>query len=101
MLRSIDLPLERIQTYCRRQPIQRLAVFGSALRDDFTGDSDLDLLVEYQPDATITLLDMAQQELDLSAIIGRKVDLRTPNELSRYFRQQVLDAALVLYEHQG
>lgn len=60
--------------------------------------SDIDLLVEYQPGARVTLLDMAQQEIELSELIGRKVDLRTPNELSLYFRQQVLDEAVTLYE---
>jgi uncharacterized protein len=95
---KISLPLEDIQAYCRQQPIKRLALFGSVLRDDFSPVSDVDLLVDYQPGARVTLLDMAQQEIELSRLVGRKVDLRTPNELSRYFRQQVLDEAVTLYE---
>jgi hypothetical protein len=76
----------------------RLAVFGSALRDDFTPDSDLDLLVDYEVGSRITLLDMAQQEIELTALIKRQVDLRTPGELSRYFRQQVIDEAVTIYK---
>lgn len=94
----IPLPLEAIRDYCERQPVRRLSLFGSVLRDDFTDDSDIDMLVEYIPGAKVTLLDMAQQEIDLGAIIERKVDLRTPNELSRYFRQQVIDTAVPIYE---
>ena len=95
---AILLPLEAIGEYCERHPFKRLSLFGSALRDDFTDESDVDLLVEYLPGARVTLLDMAQQEIDLGEIIERKVDLRTPNELSRHFRQQVMDTALPIYE---
>ena len=94
----IDLPVDDLRTFCERYPVRRLALFGSALRSDFTVASDVDLLVEYESGARVTLLDMAQQEIELSALIGRKVDLRTANELSRYFRQQVLDEAVTLYE---
>lgn len=65
------------------------------LRDDFRPDSDVDVLVEFQPGTIVGLLTLAAMEL--GGIIGRKVDLRTPNDLSRYFRQQVLDSARVLY----
>ena len=95
---SIPLPLEAIGHYCKQHPIKRLSLFGSVLRNDFSPQSDVDLLVEYVPGARITLLDMAQQEIDLGELIGHKVDLRTPNELSRYFRQQVLDTAVSIYE---
>ena len=94
----IDLPVDDLRTFCEQYPVRRLALFGSALRSDFTAASDVDLLVEYESGARVTLLDMAQQEIELSALIGRKVDLRTANELSRYFRQQVLDEAVTLYE---
>jgi uncharacterized protein len=94
----IDLPVDDLRMFCERYPVRRLALFGSALRSDFAAVSDVDLLVEYESGARVTLLDMAQQEIELSALIGRKVDLRTPNELSRYFRQQVLDEAVTLYE---
>jgi predicted nucleotidyltransferase len=95
---AIALPLEAIQAYCERHPFKRLSLFGSVLRDDFTDESDVDLLVEYLPGARVTLLDMAQQEIDLGEIIERKVDLRTPNELSPHFRQQVIEAAVLIYE---
>lgn len=95
---QIMLPIEEIRNYCARQPIKRLSLFGSVLRDDFTHESDVDMLVEYLPGKAVTLLDMAQQEIDLGELIGHKVDLRTPNELSRYFRQQVIESAVQIYE---
>lgn len=94
----INLPAEKLIAFCKRYPIRRLSLFGSALRDDFSDESDIDLLVEYELDAKITLLDMAAQELELTEIVGRKVDLRTPEDLSRYFRQQVLESAKLLYD---
>ncbi len=94
---SFDLPLEQIRAYCQQQPVRRLALFGSILRDDFSADSDIDMLVEYEPDAPITLLDMAQQELELTDLIGRKVDLRTRHELSPFFRDEVLTEAIDIY----
>jgi predicted nucleotidyltransferase len=72
-------------------------VFGSALRDDFGPDSDVDILVEFADDAVVTLLDMARMEIELSEMIGRQVDMRTPQELSRYFRDEVLATAVVQY----
>ena len=95
---SFDLPLDEIRSYCQQQPVRRLALFGSVLRDDFSTESDIDMLVDYEPDAPITLLDMAQQELELTDIIGRKVDLRTRNELSPFFRDEVLAEAVVIYD---
>lgn len=97
---QINLPIEDISDYCDTQAIQRLSLFGSVIRDDFSDESDVDLLVEYLPEATITLLDMASQEIALSSIIGRKVDLRTPNELSPYFRQSVVENAKKIYERE-
>ncbi|NJL92478.1 MAG: nucleotidyltransferase [Anaerolineae bacterium] len=94
----MDLPVDGLRTFCERYPVRRLALFGPPLRSDFTAASDDDLLVEYEAGARVTLLDMAQQEIELSTLIGRKVDLRTATELSRYFRQQVLDEAGTLYE---
>ncbi len=81
--------------------IRKLAVFGSVLRDDFASDSDIDLLVEYLPEQRVTFLDMVQQEAQLTALMGRQVDLRTPMELSRHFRKAVLDSAQVIYERAG
>lgn len=93
----LDIPGERIADFCRAHRIRRLRLFGSVLREDFRPDSDVDVLVEFEPGARVGLITLAMLELELGEIIGRKVDLRTPNDLSRYFRQQVLDSARVLY----
>lgn len=92
------LPKAALAAFGRQRGIRRPAVFGSALRPDFRPDSDLDLLVEFEPDRIPGLLGIARLERELSAILGgRKVDLRTPQDLSRYFRQRVLDEAEVQY----
>lgn len=95
---QIDLPLDEITAFCERNPIRKLSLFGSVLRDDFNGQSDVDMLVEFEPDAKITYFDMATMEMELGELLGRTVDLREAQELSRYFRQQVVDSALKLYE---
>ena len=92
------LPEDKIREYCATQPILRLSVFGSALRDELTPESDIDLLVEYRPGATVTLLTLAGHEIDLGELLGRKVDLRMPGELHDSFRQRVLDSARLIYE---
>jgi uncharacterized protein len=95
---KVELHKEQIAAYCRQHHIVRLAIFGSALRSDFRPDSDIDLLVEFEPDHVPGLFGIAHMERDLSALFGgRKVDLRTPEDLSRYFRQQVLQEAEVQY----
>ncbi len=84
--------------FCRERHIRRLAVYGSALRSDFRPDSDVDILVEFEPNHIPGLLGMARMERELSGLFGgRKIDLRTPEDLSRYFRRQVLDEAVVQY----
>lgn len=98
MRRAFDLPREKIAEFCRTHHIRRLALFGSALRSDLRPDSDIDLLVEFEPEHVPGLLGMAQLERELSVLLGgRKVDLRTPEDLSRYFREEVLDEAEVQY----
>ncbi|NOX63275.1 MAG: nucleotidyltransferase family protein [Chloroflexi bacterium] len=95
---QIDLPEERIAKFCQKNHIRRLSVFGSALRADFNEDSDIDILVEFEPRHTPGLLGMARMERELSALLGgRRVDLRTPEDLSRYFRERVLREAKVQY----
>lgn len=74
-----------------------MSLFGSVLREDFGPDSDLDVLVEFEPGQPVGFIRLAGMEIELSDIIGRKVDLRTPGDLSRYFRQEVLDSAEVQY----
>ncbi len=85
MLVQVELHKEQIASFCRERHIRRLAIFGSALRSDFRPDSDIDLLVEFEPDHIPGLFGIARMERELSALFGgRKVDLRTPEDLSRY-----------------
>lgn len=95
---KIAVPREAIAAFCRRHHIRKLALFGSVLRADFRPDSDVDVLVEFEPTHVPGLAFFAMQE-ELSTILGRPVDLNTPNFLSRYFRGQVLTQAQVQYEH--
>lgn len=84
---------------CRRYRIRRLSLFGSTLKGTSRPDSDIDLLVEFEPDARPSLLTMAEIELQLSPLLGgRKVDLRTAGDLSRYFRDEVVRTAELQYE---
>lgn len=86
-----------IAAFGERHPIEKLALFGSVLRDDFHAGSDVDVLVWFQPGARITLFDLVEMEAELTEIIGRKVDLRTPKEISQYIRQRVLDESEDIY----
>lgn len=99
--KEVFIPIAELVEFCRRHSIRKLSVFGSALRDEFGPDSDIDMLVEFEPDARISFFDMVTMEMELTDMAGRQVDLRTPQELSRYFRQKVLDTAQVLYERAG
>ena len=92
----IEIPHDEIAEFCRRNHIRRMALFGSVIRDDFTSESDVDILVEFAPGRTpgFAYFDM---ERDLSKIIGRRVDLNTPSELSKYFRREVLAEAEEIY----
>ena len=92
----IPLPLSEISKFCQRNQIKRLSLFGSVLRDDFTPESDVDILVEFQQGKTPGLAIVDLQD-ELSAMIGQVVDLRTPAELSRYFRERVLQEARLIY----
>lgn len=84
-------------SFARRHSIRRLAMFGSVLRPDFGPESDIDLLVEFEPGHIPGLLAMAAMELELEGILGRSVDLRTYGDLSRYFRDRVRANARELY----
>lgn len=94
----ITLPLEEIQVYCRTQPIVRLSLFGSVIRDDFTSESDVDILVEFELGAKITYFDLYEIQQALEKIVKRKIDLLTRNALSEYFRENILKTAQVIYE---
>ena len=98
MVRSnIELNQKALGGFCRRHHISKLSLFGSVLTDRFGPDSDVDVLVEFQPGRTPTLIGMAALELELSELLGRTADLRTEAELSRYFRDEVVRGAELQY----
>ena len=97
MLTEISIDSDRIADFCRLHQICRLGLFGSVLRDDFRSDSDVDVLVEFNPGAVVGLIRLAGMERELSEILGRKADMRTPADLSRSFRDEVVESAEVVY----
>jgi predicted nucleotidyltransferase len=95
---QIEIPQFAIDGFCQRNGIQRLSLFGSALTGRFSESSDIDLLVEFLPGEQVGFFRLADLERDLSRMFGgRKIDLRTPMDLSRYFRGEVVQNAIVLY----
>jgi len=94
---NVRIPKDQVAEFCKRHHIRKLSVFGSALRDDFGVTSDVDMLVEFDPQHIPGLIRLAGMEIELSRIIGRKVDLRTAQELSRHFRQEVINSAELQY----
>lgn len=96
----IHLPLDEIKTFCERWKIRELALFGSVLRDDFGPDSDVDVLVTFEPGAVVGLNFITIQN-ELSDLLGRRVDLNTYGFLSRHFRDRVVASAKVIYERAG
>jgi len=94
---GIRIPRDRLEAFCRNNGIRRLALFGSILHDDFRMESDIDVLVEFQPGVRVGLAFIRMQD-ELSEILGRKVDLNTPASLSSYFRDEVLHEAETLYD---
>lgn len=100
---SMDkLPLainkEKVNVFCKKYHIVYLALFGSILTSHFTASSDVDILVKFEREHTPTLFDLVDMETELSSIVGRSVDLKTPNDLSPYFRDEVLANAATIYE---
>jgi hypothetical protein len=96
MAANIAVSIDALADFCRRHHIRRLSLFGSVLRDDFRPDSDVDVLVEFEPGRTPGFAFFAMQE-ELSGMLGRRVELHTPGFLSRYFRDQVVAEAELLY----
>jgi uncharacterized protein len=94
---SISIPEQKLHSFCRRHHVRRLSLFGSALREDFTQASDIDMLVEFEPGSTPGLAFFTMQR-ELSELLGRRVDLHTPASLSRYFRDEVTREAEPLYD---
>jgi uncharacterized protein len=97
----MDLPIEidrnKIAAFCEKHHLVKLAFFGSILTDRFCPDSDVDVLFEYDPEHVPSLFDVAGMEEELSEILGRKADMRTSRDLSRYFRDEVVRSARVEY----
>lgn len=98
MNQRIAIPQDELAAFCQKHHVRKLSLFGSVLREDFRDDSDVDVLVEFEPDAVVDLFDIVEMEMTLSEMLERKVDLRTPQDLSRHFRQHVVDTAEILYE---
>lgn len=98
MNKHLSVPKQRLKSFCREHGIKWLAIYGSALRDDFGPESDVDVLVEFEPDRVPGFLGLAGMQLELQELFsGRTIDLRTPEDLSPYFRQDVLEAAEIQY----
>lgn len=94
---SLKLDEATLARFCQRHHIRRLSLFGSHLKGAARPDSDIDLLVEFDPEHIPTLFDIAGMEIELSELLGGKVDLRTAGDLSRYFRDDVMRMAEVQY----
>jgi predicted nucleotidyltransferase len=94
---QIEIDEKGLALFCGRNQVRRLSFFGSVLREDFGPESDVDVLVEFVPGASVGYLGMARMERELGELLGRRVDLRTPAELSRHFRSRVLAEAQERY----
>jgi len=100
-IQNLIVPREHIAEFCRRHHIRNLSLFGSVLRDDFSADSDVDVLVEFEPMKEPGFFSLSAMQDELSDLFGgRKVDLRTAEDLSRYFRDDVVRQAEVQYAQQ-
>jgi predicted nucleotidyltransferase len=95
---NLQFPKDKIAEFCKKNHIRKLSIFGSALRKDFGVDSDVDILVEFEPNARVGLIRLAGLEIELAGIIGRKVDLNTPGFLSKYYREAVIGDSEVQYD---
>lgn len=94
---KINIDERKLSEYCKANHIKKLSFFGSVLTDKFSEESDIDILVEFEEDSTPGLLGITKLERELSQLIGKKVDLRTKEELSRYFKDAVVKEAEVKY----
>lgn len=94
---KIDIPIEKIRKFCSKNHIRKLALFGSVLTNHFRKKSDVDILVEFDSKHIPGLMGVSELEYELGMIVGRQVDLRTPKDLSPYFRNDVIAEAYHLY----
>jgi predicted nucleotidyltransferase len=95
---QMDIPGKEIEAFCRRHRIRKLAFFGSVLRGDFSPESDVDVLVDFEPGARVGMIALAGMELELGGLLGRKTEIHTVKGLNPHFRDQVLGTAEVQYE---
>lgn len=86
-----------ISEFCKKHRVNKLSFFGSVLRDDFGPESDVDVLIEFEPGREPGMFQLVRMENELSGILGRKADIRTPEDLSRLFRDEVIAGAVVQY----
>lgn len=101
MSARIPIPQEAIAAFCERHHIRKLALFGSVLRADFSPESDVDVLVEFESGHRVGLMTFVRMQYELSDLLGREVHLNTVGDLSPYFREDVIDRAEVQYERAG
>ena len=94
---GINFDQDLLAQFCQRHGVLRFSLFGSILREDFRPDSDIDVLIEFAPGQTPSLLDLGGMQVELSAIFGREVDLKTPGFISQRFRDRVLREAQTQY----
>ena len=92
------MPKNKLVEFCKRNRIRKLSIFGSAIRGQLGPDSDIDLLVEFEANHTPGLFSIVRMEMELAEMLGRKVDLRTPEDLSQYFRDEVIRNAELQYQ---
>jgi predicted nucleotidyltransferase len=95
---KISIPKDKIADFCKQNQVRRLSFFGSVLREDFGPDSDVDILVEFEPGTRMGLIRLSGLEIELGEIVGRKVDLNTRGFLNKYYRDQILTEADVQYD---
>lgn len=95
--RTVNIPAEELAELCRRFYVRELALFGSVLRDDFRADSDIDILVEFEPGAPIGLIEYVRLQNELADLIGRPVDLVEKTGLKKFIRDSVIESAQTIY----
>lgn len=105
MTARIDIPTNLVADFCQRNKIRRLALFGSVLRDDFTPESDVDVLLEFEPDARVGYFALGEMETELGNILGRKADIytfgRVENSPNWLLREEILGSAEAVYGQAG
>ena len=97
LIGQVDLPLDKIAGICRKYQVRELSLFGSALRDDFRPERDVDLLVDFLPHHTVGMIEYAACQMDLAETLGRDVDLVDKKSLKKFIRREVVDTARIIY----